>query len=119
MDLLIKLIEFCVFIFLQGLFINGVNECCKGGCIEDMNTGKKCDGMIIWRLWPNFFERNKDKAWSRPFFSCVKCMSSVHGALTYWPAVIYLFGFNWVEIPVFVFDVFILVVVNFFIYKRL
>lgn len=45
-------------------------------------------------------------------------MASFWGAVTYWPAVIYLFGFNLVEIPVFIFDVFILVTTNWIIYKK-
>lgn len=119
MDLLIRLIELFVFIVLQSLFINGVNECFKGGCINDMTDGKKCQGMIFYNINPDFFEKHKGSNWAKPFWTCVKCMSSVWGAATFWPVVVYLFGFNWVEIPVFIFDATALVTMNWIIYKKL
>jgi len=45
-------------------------------------------------------------------------MSSVWGGLTYWPTVLWVYGFRVEEIPVFIADVFILVYLNWFLYKR-
>lgn len=117
--LLIDLVGFCVFMVLQALFINGMHELMKGGCIKEMEKGRKCSGMLFYELNPEFFERNKNKWWSRPAFSCIKCMSSVWSAITFWPVVIYIFRFHWVEIPVWCFDSICLVYLNYFFYKKL
>jgi hypothetical protein len=70
-------------------------------------------------VWPFFFERNKVKWWSSPLYSCIKCMSSVWGAITFWPIVVYLFRFHWIQIGIFLFDVPILCSLNYYIYKKL
>lgn len=116
---ILYLIWFCLFVILQGLAINGVYESFRGGCVNDIKKGEICSGNILYMVAPKFFERNKNKYWSKPFFSCVRCMSSVWGAITFFPAIIYLFNFQWVEIPLFIADVFILVSVNWYIYKKL
>ena len=118
-EVLIDLICFCIFVFLQALFINGIYECFQGGCVQDMNTGKKCDGMIFYKINPSFFEKNKGKWWSYFIFYCVKCMSSFWGALTFWPVVIYFFGFHYEEIFVYLFDIGVLITLNWIIYKKL
>lgn len=114
-----NIVSFILFCIIQSFFINGVFECCKGACTEDYQKGKIYSGNIIYMLNPKWFENNKHKEWSRPLYSCVKCMSSVWGAITFWPTVIYLFGFHWVEVPVFVINVFVLVTLNWWVYKRL
>ena len=113
------IVAFFLFIFMQAAYINGFFEACRGGCVNEMNKGRICTGMVIYKLAPEWFDRNKHREWSKPIFSCVKCMSSFHGGITFWPAAIYFFGFHWVQVPVYVFDVFILVTVNWFIYKKL
>lgn len=112
-------VGFTLFIFMQAAYINGFFESCHGGCINEIKKGRVCTGNIIYKINPEWFENNKHRDWSKPFFSCVKCMSSIHGAITFWPTILYLFGFHWVEIPIYIFDVFILVTVNWFIYKKL
>lgn len=119
-DLILYFIGFLLFVLIQGLIINGVHECFQGGAIKDELKGKIFyQGMIFYMLAPKFFERNKYKSWSKPFYSCVKCQSSVWGAITYFPFVIWLFDFHWCEIPIFIADVFCLVVVNWIIYKKI
>lgn len=104
---------------MQALIINGIYECFRGGCIEDMTKGRLCAGNILWKLNPEFFENNKHKMWAQPLFGCIKCMASAYGAITFWPPVLWKFGFHFWEIPVFIADMFILVYLNYFLYKRL
>lgn len=110
---------FSIFVFLQALFINGVHESCKGTCTEDFQKGKIYSGNIIYMLNPEWFERNKYKIWAKPIYTCVRCMSSVIGALIFWPVVIFIYGFHWFEIIVYVYNVFILVTLNWWVYKKL
>ncbi len=113
------LVGFCLFVVLQSLAINGIHYALQGGCINDFNKGKVCKGNMLYMIWPTFFERNRSKWWSSAAYSCIKCMSSCWGAITFWPVVVYLFGFHWVQVGVFLFDVPILCSLNFYIYKRL
>ena len=55
----------------------------------------------------------------KPLIECIKCMASFWGALTFWPVAIALIGFHWFLIPLFIADVFILVYLNYFYYKKL
>ena len=97
------LISFAIFIILQSLFINGVNESFTDGNIF-YSLRKRLDDIL--------------KEWvKKPLYSCVKCQSSFYGIITFMPTVVYLYGFKWVEIPILIFDIFILVTVNFIIYK--
>lgn len=98
------LIAFALFCVLQAMYINGLKDAFSEGMIFE-NAGK-------------WIRRNIGEYWSKPVFSCVRCMSSVHGALTYWPAVLSVYGFQWWEIPVFIANVFILVYLTWYLYKR-
>lgn len=113
------IISFLVFIFLQSLMINGVYEAFKGSCWEDMKEGRKCSGNIFYKISPSFFEKHREKNWTLNLWGCVKCMSSIYSILTFFPLVIYLFGFHWVEIYVWVVDAFSLITLNYWIYKKL
>lgn len=103
-NILCYIISFAVFIILQSLFINGVNESFS-------------EGNIFYPL-----RKQLDKYLSewikKPLYSCVKCQSSLYGTATLMPSVIYLFGFKIIEIPILIFDIFILVTANFIVYKR-
>mgnify|MGYP000883416007 CR=1 FL=1 len=119
-DLILYLIGFLLFVFIQGIIINGIHECLQGSAIKDELKGKIFyQGMVIYMLAPKFFERVKNETWFKPFGGCIKCMSSVYGALTYFPFVIGIFGFHLCEIPIFIADIFCLVVINWQIYKRI
>lgn len=118
-DILILLLCFVVFAIVQALFINGVHECFRGKKIVDEAGKVEYEGMIFYMMAPKFFEKHRHKQWSRPLWGCVKCQSSVWGALTYWPTVIYLFEFQWEQIFIFIIDVFMLVYLNAFFYKQL
>lgn len=105
MSILEYIVSFCLFVVLQSLFINGVKECFSEGNIFN-KLGKWLDKTI-------------KKEWiKKPLYKCCKCMASLYGAITFFPVVIYLFGFTWEEIPVFLFDIGILVYLNYFLYKR-
>jgi len=89
---------------VQSLVINGIK-----------NTME--DGMILggFAKWVN---KNFGEFWSKPVVSCIRCMSSLWGAITFWPPVICCFGFELWQIPVFICDVFVLVYFNYYLYKR-
>jgi hypothetical protein len=105
MELLDNIIVFSIFLVLQSLFINGVKY-----CFEKDN--------LFYNINPIFFERHKDKWWAKPLWRCIRCMASVYGTITFWPAVLYAFGFNVIEIPLFLFDIAILIPINWIIYKK-
>lgn len=100
------LLSFALFVIIQGVAINGVRECFQ-------------EGQVFYLLAPSFFKRIKDKKWAKPLFFCVKCMASVWGSLFFWGTVYPLFGFHWFEVWAWFADMFLLVVVNLEIYKRI
>jgi hypothetical protein len=119
-DIFLYLLGFCFFVVLQALAINGVKEALTGSALkDDINHKINYQGNILYMMAPKFFEKYKYRSWSKPLYSCIRCMASLWGALTYWPLVILLFGFNWVEMIVFAWDVFILVTLNYWVYKKL
>lgn len=105
MDILINVIIFSIFVILQSICINGIFESFR-------------EGMIFSFLISSFLSKHKVKKWSKPVWSCVKCMSSVWGGIIYWPIVLCVYGFRPIEIYVFICDVFILVYLNNFFYKK-
>lgn len=119
MNILLYIIEFSLFVILQSMCINGIHECFRGSCVNDVNKGKVCNGNIFYKISPSFFEKNKEKSWTLPLWGCVKCESSVIGGIIYWSAVTTLFGFKTIEIPIWVADAFILIPLNWFIYKKM
>lgn len=119
-EVLEYLICFSIFVVLQALAINGIYEAFRGNRFEDGVTKKvQYTGMVFYMMAPAFFERNKNKNWSKPFYSCIKCMASVYGAITFWSVVLSIFGFHVIEILIFIFDVCILCYLNFYFYKRI
>lgn len=105
MELLVNVILFSLFVVMQSLFINGVHYAFS-------------KDNLINRINPIFFEKHKKKWWALPVWSCIRCMSSVWGAITFWPPVIDVFGFNVTEIYVFIFDLGILISLNWIVYKK-
>ena len=118
-ELFFSLLSLLGFMMIQGIFINGVHELFKGSVVDTINAGKQYSGNIGYLLAPKWFEKNKGKKWSRPLFSCVRCMSSTYGALTLFPTAIYLYGFQWWEVPVYIVDSISLVYINYWLYKKL
>lgn len=116
---ILYLVGFFLFVILQSLAINGVYEAFNGRCWDEMDKGRMCSGNIFFKLAPEFLHRNKSKNWALPIYGCVKCMSSVVGGTIYWSVVLSLFGFHWIEVLVWVWDVFILVSLNYYIHKKL
>lgn len=104
-DLFVGIISFGVFAVLQALFINGVKESMSEGNILHWYS------ILIARIKSDWIRK--------PMGDCINCMASVFGGITYWPTVVMVFGFWWQEIPLFVFDVFILVYLNFYFYKKI
>jgi hypothetical protein len=118
-DIVLYLIGFSILCILQSFFINGVYFAFSGGCLNDLEKGKICRGNILYSIKPSFFERNKDKMWSKCCYTCVRCMSSTYTIITYWPLVLYLFGFHWIEIFVWLVNVNVICSLNWVIYKKL
>lgn len=112
-DIFLLVFGFAIFVLLQAAFINGMYDFMKGY----MDSGK-AHGNLGYLLFHEFIEKHDDKVWAKPIFSCVKCMSSFWGAVTFFPPVIMLFGFHWNELIIFFYDVIILVFLNFFLFKK-
>lgn len=104
-NILIYLSCFCLFVVLQTLFINGWNECFK-------------QDMIFYPV-RKFLLKHIPEVYLRPLILCVKCEASIIGSITFWGTVLPIFGFHWFEIWVFIGDVFILVTLNWLVYKKL
>lgn len=113
------LICFSIFVVLQSLMLNGLYECFRGASmLKDNGDHDHYDGMIFYMIAPKFFERNKKKFWAKTY-TCIKCISGWGGTLTFWIVIIPAFGFYWFEFVGYVFDIFILVALNPFFYKKL
>jgi hypothetical protein len=104
-DIFLLLVSFLIFVLLQSLFINGVKY--------SMSEGMILEGLSKW------LRSKLGNYWFKPFGGCVSCMSSVYGTITFWVSIFPIFGFSFYELWVWVVDVFILVVLNFIIYKKL
>lgn len=104
MGLLAKVLSFGVFVILQAIFCNGF--------YESMNEEMILNGYKKWL--------KKRKMWiGKPLGLCVQCSSSALGAITFWPVCLMAFGFHWQEVPLFLYDIFILVYLNFYFFKKL
>jgi hypothetical protein len=118
-SVLIELAVFSVFVILQSMAIVGIFSCFQGGVVrDDMSKETKYQGMILYMMAPKFFEKYKYRSWAKPLWACHKCMSSFWGGVIYWPMVLLIFGFQAIEVLVFVWDVFILVYLNDYFYKK-
>lgn len=75
---------------------------------------------VDWRFF--FYKEYEDYKYSKwirkPIIQCIKCMASFWGGLSYWPVVLFLFGFNWLEVPVFFADMFCLTYLNWVLYLK-
>ena len=99
------LLCFSVFVILQSLAINGLKEC--------FNEGHIFYGAKQW------MDKNIKAEWlKKEIYKCVRCMALIYGSISFWIFAIWLFGFNSIEVIVWVGDIFILVYLNFFFYKR-
>lgn len=120
MELFFYIASFFLFALLQSLFINGVHYCFKGSGIKSEVSGNTIyDGNIFYMINPKFFEKVRYKIWIKPLWGCVRCMSSFHSLITFWPVIICIFGFHYWEIGLWVFDALILVTLNWVVYKKL
>jgi hypothetical protein len=99
-----------IFLVVQAMVINGIHISFKGYKQDGVPHGN-----IFYLLFAHKW--SGDEWWQKPLYSCVKCMASVWGALTFWPVVVYNFGFDIVQVPLFIADVFALSYLNWFFYK--
>jgi hypothetical protein len=96
---------FFSFTLLQSIAINGVK----------ISMGK---GMILEKF-ANWLKQNVGDNVFKPIGGCISCMASVIGGIFYWGTVLPIFGFYLIEVWAWVCNVFILVVVNQVIYKKI
>lgn len=117
-EMLLYLIGFILFAIVQAFAINGIFESARGQQRNDLSKGIVYEGNILYpfKIW---LSKYVSQYWMNPIFNCVKCMASCWGGITFWGTVLPLFGFYWIEIWVFVIDVFVLVSLNYYIYKKL
>jgi hypothetical protein len=96
----------CFFLFsvLQAMFINGVKEAFS-------------EGNIFYKL-RLFLNKYVNEFWQKPLYSCIKCMASFWGVITFFPIVYYIYGFKWVEVVICIFNIGVVSFLNNFFYKR-
>ncbi len=93
-----------IFVFLQGLFVNGIQLA--------MEDGKILAGYKRWL--------KEQKKWiGQPMGLCVVCSASVGATVTFWPAVIFFYGWHPAEVFAWLMNIPILAVVNFWIFKKM
>lgn len=103
LNIVLGQIAFLLFIIIQSLIINGIKA--------------SFDKEMIFEKYGNWV---RSLGWiGKPLGACIKCMGSLFGGILYWPATIYLFGFETWQIPVFIANVFCVSVLSFYFYKKL
>lgn len=96
--------EILIFVLFQGLAINGFSSSMEEG--------------MIFHSYKKWLQRQK-KWIGKPMGLCIRCMASTGSAVTFWPVTIYLYGWHPIEIFAWVMDAFVLVSVNYWIYKKM
>jgi len=75
------------------------------------------EGMILnpYKRW-----LKKQKSWiGKPLGLCVKCSASVGSAVTFWPCTLFCYGWHPFEVFAWVFDIFVLVSISWFFFKKI
>lgn len=109
-----------LFVFFESMFIIGLNACFKGAkSVDSVTTKEHYTGMVFYMMAPKFFERMKHKWYTQNLWVCYKCMSLPYGMICFWSTALFLFGFHWIEIPLSIFNVFIVLSMNMYLYKKL
>jgi hypothetical protein len=97
------MIEAFIFVVLQSMAMNGFQQAMD-------------EGMILhpYKKWL----QRRPKWFSMPMGLCVKCLASVGSLVTFWPVVLYSYGFKPFEFFAWGMDIFVLVFLNAFFYKK-
>lgn len=96
--------EILIFVLFQGLAINGFQQAMDEGMI-----------LYPYKKW-----LQRQKKWiGKPMGLCIKCSASIGGTVTFWPTVLYNYGWHSFEIFSWIFDIFVLVSVNWIIFKKM
>lgn len=94
--------DILIFVLFQGLAINGFQQA--------MDEGMILNGYKKWL--------QKQNSWiGKPMGLCIRCMSSTGSIVTFWPAVLFVYGWRPIEIFAWLFDMAALVTVNWLVYK--
>ena len=95
-----------------------LNEGFKFGLASEWMQFHKVEGKEFYVLYKEEV-KYKFNSWVRKSvgMSCIKCAASFYSLITFIPTFIYIFGFRWEILPLFVFNIFSLVYINYFLYK--
>jgi len=99
-----QIIEFLLFTLAQSIVILGISNAAEKGYILERPK--------------NFITKVLGPTWSKPIIGCVRCMSSFWGSATYWPMVTWKYDYHHWQIGIWVANVFALVYINWFLFKR-
>lgn len=99
-----QVIEFLLFVLCQSIVILGISNSAEKGYILE-----KPAELVREKLGP---------FWSKPIIGCVRCMSSFWGSMTYWPMVIWKYDLHLWQLFIWPANIFALVFMNWFLYKR-
>jgi|ERR1700733_2714703 len=97
------MLEALIFVVLQSLAINGFQQSMDEGMV--LNPYKK------WL-------QKQPKWFGMPMGLCIKCMASVGSIVTFWPAVLFVYGWHPMEVFAWIMDIFVLISLNSYIYKK-
>lgn len=97
------MIEALIFVFFQSMAMNGFSQAMDEGMI--LNPYKK------WL-------QRRPKWFGYPMGICIKCLASIGGTITFWPAVLYGVGFRPIDFFAWGMDIFVLVFLNAYFYKK-
>lgn len=120
MNMLEYILSLAIFMLIQSFAINGLHYAFKVEFVKEGNEMKI--KMNILAPVARWISLRKGKFWlfvRKPIYECIRCMASVWGIITFLPTVIYLFGVHLWILPLLIFDILVLVSLNWFIYKRL
>lgn len=105
MSELFFVVTFLIVCFLQSLVINGVKMATEEGEI--------LEGYGKW------LKKTLGSYWCKPFGLCVKCSASVIGGLMFWPLVLWQYGFEIWQLPLYIANTFIVSAMSWWIYKKI
>jgi uncharacterized membrane protein YeiB len=97
------MLEILIFVLFQSMAINGL--------VLSMEDGMILNGYKRWL-------KSRKNWFSHPMGLCIRCSASVFGTITFWPAALLGFGWKPIEVFAWIMDIFVLVYLNSFLYKR-
>lgn len=97
---------FLIMIIVQSMFINGLSEAMR-------------DGELLAPLKALGDKYIKSKSLQKMLYKCIKCMATIYSTIVYWPFVLIVFGFRWIEVLAYIVYIPAVSFVNFYFYKKI